>query len=139
VRLLDTNVVVYARSTNSPFKKWAEGQIADAVSGEGAALNAVSLAELCAEPGINPSVVTRAVTNFGVQIVDVPAAAAARCGDAYRRYRAARAKASGTSAPPIPLPDFFIGAHAELLGVELVTNDPDRIRTYFPHVKLVTP
>ena len=132
-------MVVYARSTGSPFKKWAEEQIADAVSTEGAGLNAVSLAELCAEPGIDPSMVTRALTSFGVQIVDLPAAAAARCGEAYRRYRQARAKASGKSAPAMPLPDFFIGAHAELLGVELVTNDPDRIRTYFPNVKLVTP
>lgn len=132
MRLLDTNVLVYARSVSSPFKKWAEEQIAQAVSTEGAVLNAVSLAELCAEPGIDSSIVARAVTSFGVQIVDVPAAAAARVGDAYRRYREARAKASGKSAPPIPLPDFFIGAHAELLGVELVTNDPDRIRTYFP-------
>jgi len=39
----------------------------------------------------------------------------------------------------MPLPDFFIGAHAELLGMDLVTNDPDRIRTYLPKVKLVTP
>jgi hypothetical protein len=137
--LLDTNVVVYARSVSSPFKKWAEEQIAEAVSGEGAALNAISLAELCAEPGIDSSMVIRGLTSFGVKIVDVPAAAAARCGEAYRRYRKARAKASGKSAPPMPLPDFFIGAHAELLGVELVTNDPDRIHTYFPNVKLVTP
>ena len=63
MRLLDTNVVVYARSESSPFKKWAEEQIAEAVSTEGAALNAVSLAELCAEPGIDPSVVARAVTD----------------------------------------------------------------------------
>ena len=84
MRLLDTNVLVYARSVSSPFKKWAEEQIAEAVSTEGAALNAVSLAELCAEPGIDSSVVARTVTSFGVQIVDVPAAAAARCGEAYR-------------------------------------------------------
>lgn len=139
MRLLDTNVVVYARSVSSPFKQWAEEQIAEAVSTEGAGLSAVSLAELCAEPGIDSSAVARAVTSFGVQIMDVPAAAAECCGQAYRSYRQARAKASGKNAPAMPLPDFFIAAHAELLGVELVTNDPDRIRTYFPNVKLVTP
>jgi predicted nucleic acid-binding protein len=139
VRLLDTNVVVYARSVSSPFKQWAEEQIANAVSTEGAALSAVSLAELCAEPGIDFSAVAGAVTSFGVQLLDVPAAVAERCGQAYGSYRQARAKASGKNAPAMPLPDFFIGAHAELLDLELVTNDPDRIRTYFPKVKLVTP
>jgi predicted nucleic acid-binding protein len=39
----------------------------------------------------------------------------------------------------VPLPDFFIGAHAQLNGWELVTNDPDRVRNYFPAVRLVTP
>ena len=33
---------------------------------------------------------------------------------------------------PFPLPDFFIGAHAQLAGWPLATADPDRIRTYFP-------
>jgi predicted nucleic acid-binding protein len=125
VKLLDTNVVVYARSTSSPFKKWAEEQIADAVSDDGATLNAVSLAHLCAKPGIDPSMVTRAVTSFGVQIVDVPAAAAARCGQAYRRYREARAKGSGKSAPSMPLADFFIGAGRRAHFDSRVRSNPD--------------
>lgn len=50
-------MIVYARSQTGPFKKWAEEQIAEAVASDGAALNAVSLAELCAEPGIDPSTV----------------------------------------------------------------------------------
>jgi len=37
------------------------------------------------------------------------------------------------------LPDFFVGAHAESEGLSLVTRDPDRVRTYFPQVKLITP
>jgi predicted nucleic acid-binding protein len=51
--LLDTNLLIYASDKQSPHYKWARRTIADAVAGEGAAINAVSLAEVCvgdAEP-----------------------------------------------------------------------------------------
>ena len=38
-----------------------------------------------------------------------------------------------------PLPDFYIGAHAEVEGLTLVTRDVSRYRTYFPSVSLITP
>lgn len=38
-----------------------------------------------------------------------------------------------------PLPDFYIGGHAEVAGLTLVTRDPARIRTHFPGVTLVCP
>lgn len=45
--LVDTNVIIDVRDRQSPFHKWAEETLADALSTEGAALNAVILAELC--------------------------------------------------------------------------------------------
>jgi hypothetical protein len=38
-----------------------------------------------------------------------------------------------------PLPDFFIGAHAETAGLKLLTRDATRYRTYFPKVALICP
>lgn len=38
-----------------------------------------------------------------------------------------------------PLPDFFIGAHASIAGMSLLTRDVTRYHTYFPKLKLIAP
>jgi len=38
-----------------------------------------------------------------------------------------------------PLPDFFIGAQAAVLNLDLVTRDVSRYQSYFPTVKLIVP
>ncbi len=38
-----------------------------------------------------------------------------------------------------PLPDFFIGAHAAVETLPLITRDPSRVRNAFPTVRLIVP
>ena len=38
-----------------------------------------------------------------------------------------------------PLPGFFIGAHAAVEGLALLTRDADRVRMYFPNVAVIAP
>jgi len=38
-----------------------------------------------------------------------------------------------------PLPDFYVGAHAEIEGLTLISRDAARYKTYFPSVELVAP
>ena len=61
------------------------------------------------------------------------------CAKAYLKYRERRRAESGRDAPSLPLPDFFIGAHAQVMGWPLATADEGRFRTYFPSVTLRTP
>ncbi|HOC01662.1 MAG TPA: type II toxin-antitoxin system VapC family toxin, partial [Verrucomicrobiota bacterium] len=56
-----------------------------------------------------------------------------QAGKAFEKYR----RAGGKKARP--LPDFFIGAHAYMMHLPLLTRDPRRVRTFFPSVSLVSP
>jgi predicted nucleic acid-binding protein len=136
--LLDTNLLIYASDECSLHCKWARRTIADAVTGEGAAVNAVSVAELCVGDA-EPDLVADRIRSWGVEVLDVPTAATGMCAKAYKAYRQRRKLESGKESPAMPLPDFFIGAHAQIMGWTIATADVDRFRIYFPKVALKTP
>ncbi|HEX9638741.1 MAG TPA: DNA-binding protein, partial [Acidobacteriota bacterium] len=54
-------------------------------------------------------------------------------GKAYRQYRERGGARAGVLA------DFFIGAHAAVRGIAVLTRDTSRIRAYFPTVALISP
>jgi len=74
-----------------------------------------------------------AITGCDFQILQLSKEALFLAGKAFVRYRKRKGKKSS------PLPDFFIGAHAAVLGLEIITRDISRYRSYFPTVKLITP
>ena len=137
--LLDTNVVIDAQNEGSPFYTWSNQVIAEGISTDGVGINAVTLAELCSAARVDSEIVQAELQTAAIGIIDLPARAAAICGRAYRRYRLARRTSGGSNAPSVPLPDFFIGAHAELMGWKLATRDVERYRVYFPAVELIEP
>lgn len=63
----------------------------------------------------------------------LPFEAAFLAGRAFVKYR--RKGGSRTT----PMPDFYIGAHAEVSGFRVLTRDPRRFRRYFPSVELIAP
>jgi predicted nucleic acid-binding protein len=63
----------------------------------------------------------------------IPWEAAFLAGKCFVRYR----RLGGVRRSP--LPDFFIGAHAAVAGLTLLTRDATRYRTYFPTVSLIAP
>ncbi|MEI9961546.1 MAG: PIN domain-containing protein [Limisphaerales bacterium] len=136
--LFDTNVVIDAKDSSSASHAWSVRLMQEAVTGEGGAINAVTLAELCAGSP-NPADIKPEIRKLGLEISDLPAAVSELCGAAYRRYILARRISGGGLAPKIPLPDFFIGAHAEIMKWKLATRDAERISKYFPKVHLLTP
>jgi hypothetical protein len=63
----------------------------------------------------------------------LPWEAAFLAGKCFVKYR----RAGG--ARRVPLPDFYIGAHAAVRRMPLLTRDAGRYRTYFPKLELVVP
>ena len=63
----------------------------------------------------------------------LPWDAAFLAGQAFKVYRQA------LGAKTSPMPDFYIGAHALVGGLQLLTRDAARYRSYFPKLPLVTP
>jgi predicted nucleic acid-binding protein len=136
--LLDTNVIIDAHYGVGDQRVRAMNLISSAVIDSSAAINCVTLAELYAGPKRGEDI-EEDMRRAGVAILDVPIGTAAICGRAYRRYRLARRRSGGGEAPSVPLPDFFIGAHAELMRWKLATRDVQRYRIYFPAVELIKP
>ena len=63
----------------------------------------------------------------------LPWEAAFLAGKCFLAYRKRGGRRGST------LPDFFIGAHAAIARIPLLTRDVSRYRTYFPKLKLVAP
>lgn len=74
-----------------------------------------------------------AVERAGLHMLEIPKESLFLAGKAFLQYR----RNKGTKSSP--LPDFFIGAHAAVLNVGLVTRDVARYQTYFPTVNLICP
>jgi predicted nucleic acid-binding protein len=70
---------------------------------------------------------------LGLRYRELPKPALFVAGVAHRHYR----QAGGTKHSV--LADFFIGAHAAVLGCGILTRDARRYRNYFPRVPLITP
>jgi predicted nucleic acid-binding protein len=63
----------------------------------------------------------------------LPYAAGWLAAQSFLKYR------RGGGAKTSPLPDFYIGSHAEIEKRTLITRDAARYRTYFPNVVLIAP
>ena len=74
-----------------------------------------------------------ALDMLNLKVLEMPREALFLTGKVYLQYR----KNKGTKTSP--LPDFFIGAHASVSQLDLITRDLNRYRTYFPNINLIHP
>ncbi|MEN8245768.1 MAG: PIN domain-containing protein [Thermodesulfobacteriota bacterium] len=130
--LVDANVILDIFLDDPKWADWAE--------------SALAKYSVYTNLYINPIVYTEVSIGFkrieelesalhkgGFLMVEIPKEALFLAGKAFLNYR----KNSGIKRSP--LPDFYIGAHAAILDIPLITRDLSRYRTYFPSVKLISP
>ena len=131
--LVDTNVLLDIATRDPRWFGWSSACLAPLINARQAAINPVIYAELapCFRDERDLDLNLIPATDF--KRLALPYAAAFPAARAFAAYRLT----GGTRTSP--LPDFFIGAHAEAEGHTLLTRDPLRYRTYFPKVRLLTP
>lgn len=130
--LFDTNVLLDIATADATWLGWSESQLRTAAALGPIFINPIVYAELA--PAFASATDLDHWLDPGVfQRLPLPYAAGWPTAQAFLKYR----RVGGARSSP--LPDFYIGAHAEVENLTLVTRDSTRYRTYFPTVKLVTP
>lgn len=129
--LVDANVLLDVVTADPVWSGWSQRELAQ-LAADGLAINPILYAELA--PAFRTEAELAAVFRiWPLQRLALPYEAAWPAARAFAEYR--RRGGPRTS----PLPDFFIGAHAEVSGLSLLTRDATRYRTYFPQVRLICP
>lgn len=130
--LVDANVLLDVLTNDPHWYDWSAGQLDTCAARAELCVNAIIYAEVSVgfdrieelDDAVPPDAFIR---------LELPWEASFLAGKAFVRYR--RAQGSRTS----PLPDFFIGAHAAIEGMPLLTRDARRYRSYFPKLELICP
>ncbi|CAB1079195.1 Membrane-associated protein containing RNA-binding TRAM domain and ribonuclease PIN-domain, YacL B.subtilis ortholog [Olavius algarvensis Delta 1 endosymbiont] len=130
--LVDSNIILDVFLDDPKWADWSESKLAKYSSITKLFINQVVYSEVSIgfkrieelEIGLNRG---------GFEMLEIPKEALFLAGKAFLRYR----KNRGTKRSP--LPDFYIGAQAAILDLDLITRDESRYRTYFPTVNLISP
>lgn len=130
--LFDTNVLLDIATADPTWLAWSEMQFRSAAVQGPILINPIIYAEL-APAFASAANLDRWLDPAVFQRLPLPYAAGWLAAQAFMKYR----RGGGTKTSP--LPDFYIGAHAEIEKWTLVTRDGVRYRTYFPNVTLITP
>jgi len=130
--LLDANVILDIWDDDPVWYAWSSGQLRAQSLLHELAINPIVYAEISARFA-TAAVLDERLLDLGLIVLGIPRAAAFLAGKAFIQYR----RLGGTKGNV--LPDFFIGAHAAVLGCPLLTRDIRRYATYFPGVRLIAP
>ncbi|WP_027582837.1 type II toxin-antitoxin system VapC family toxin [Bradyrhizobium sp. Ai1a-2] len=130
--LVDSNVLLDLATDDANWADWSQAQLEHAASAGPLLINNVIYAEISIRYRTIEAV-DAALRDLKLELAEIPRAALFLAGKAYIQYRAAGGNRTGV------LSDFFIGAHAAVEQLPLLTRDTRRYRSYFPTVVLIAP
>ena len=131
--LVDANVLLDILTADSQWLSWSSAELRKAKAAGQICVNPIICAEIAPAFGFDWPRIDAWLAEGGMAKEPLPFEASTLAAAAHRQYR------SRGGLRERPLPDFFIGAHAEIAGCTLLTRDPLRYRTYFPKVQLSSP
>ncbi len=130
--LVDTNVLVDVLANDPDWADWSIAQLRAQSRVHRLVINPVIYAEL-ALTFSTVEALDDALEGIALPLLEIPRPALFLAGKAFAKYRKAGSLKNSV------LSDFFIGAHAAVGNLPLLTRDARRYSTYFPTVKLVAP
>lgn len=130
--LVDTNVLIDVLEDDPVWADWSIQQLRAQSLIHQLAINPIVYAEL-SQTFSTFETLDGVVSQLGLVMQDIPRPALFLAGKAFVKYR----KVGGGKHNV--LADFFIGAHAAVKKLPLLTRDSKRYRNYFPSVELITP
>lgn len=130
--LVDSSVILDVLLDDPNWANWSETALADASQSSTLYINRIVYTEVSiAFKKIEE--LESALHHGGFRLLEIPKEALFLAGKAYLRYR------RGKGTKQSPLPDFYIGAQAAVLGMDLITRDEGKYRTYFPTIRILCP
>ena len=130
--LVDTNVLVDVLQSDPDWADWSIAQLQAQSKVHRLAINPIIYAELSLTFS-TVEALDQVLDGMELRLLEIPKPALFLAGKAFVQYR--RRGGAKTNVRG----DFFIGAHAAVSGLPLLTRDTGRYRTYFPSVKLLAP
>ena len=130
--LVDTNVLIDYLDEESDWFDWSAAMLAEAADRGKVAINPIIYAEVSVAYDRIEDVEAALPDKYFLRL-HLPREAAFLAGRVFTEYRRHGGKRTGA------LPDFFIGAHAAVSNMTLLTRDARRYRQYFPKLRLIAP
>lgn len=130
--LVDTNIWIDCIDINSPWHEWAVEQLQRLSERSPLHVNLIVYTELlipCPDIGALDAL----LDVYDTLRTPLPWACAALTAAAFALYR------SRGGSKLKPMPDFYIGAHAAVANLNVLTRDPTPYRSYFPRLLVVAP
>ena len=130
--LVDTNVLIDVLSNEPQWADWSIHQLRVQSKIHVLKINSIIYAELsCTFKKVED--LDEVLQVMGLKFNQIPKPALFLAGKAFQSYRQQGGVKNSILA------DFFIGAHAAVSRLPVLTRDTQRYQTYFPTVKLVSP
>ena len=130
--LVDSDVILDVLTDDAEWGDWSAVMLADSARNGPLAINPIIYAEVSVRFELIEDL-DDALPESYYRRLPLPFEAAFLTGQCFLKYR----KRGGTR--PTPMPDFYIGAHAALADLTLLTRDAKRYRDYFPKLRIIAP
>jgi len=130
--LVDSNVLLDVFTEDEKWFEWSAGMLSACAENHVLVINPIIYAEVSIGFSRIEDLEDALPEEFFLR-ENLPWEAAFLAGKCFLAYRRRK------GLKMAPLPDFYIGAHAAVADLILLTRDAGRYRTYFPRLKLMAP